>query len=163
MSTDGGVTFAKVDSLGSNDPTFWGTEWANDPIIMANGNKIAVMNNVKKLGSLAKLGLGTRGTTDPDSASGTYLWYSTDGGNAWQGEWILREGDNVITNRPNYEPLFQNYDIGSHFVDPKQVVHVVQSGVNSVGSVGADTINVYPLLYWNDRDKDWISLELPCC
>lgn len=160
ISTDG-ATFTVVDSLGSNDPTFWGTGFGNDPIIMASGNKIAVMNNVAKLGSLAKLGLGIRGTTDPDSASGTYLWYSTDGGNAWQGDWILLEGDNVITNRPNYEPLFQNYDIGSHTVDAQGVVHVVQSGVNSVGLVGTDTLNVYPLLYWNDRDKDWMSLELP--
>ena len=161
ISTDGASTFTVVDSLGSNDPTFWGTGFSNDPIIVASGDNIAVFNNVLKLGSLAKLGLGTAGTTDPDSANGSYLWYSTDGGNSWQGDWILLEGDNVITNRPNYEPLFQNYDVGSHTIDAQGNIHVVQSGVNSIGLVGTDTINVYPLMYWNNRDNNWMSLELP--
>jgi len=161
FSTDNGATFTYVDSVGSTDPTFFGSDFGNDPLIMASGDKISIMLTAKKAGSLALLGYGTAGTTNPDSASGLYYWSSIDGGNSWTGEWILREGDPQITNRPTYEPLFENYDVESQYVDPTGVTHQVMSGVNSVGLVGSDTVNVYPLLYWNDRDRDWMSLELP--
>ena len=66
-------------------------------------------------------------------------------------------------DRPDYENNLSSFSIGSFYVDPNEVTHVAQSGVNSVGidPVTGDTINVYPLLYWNDRDKTWWSIETP--
>ncbi len=161
-STDGGQTFEIVDSVGSNDPTFWGTAFGNDPIINAHGDKISVVTSVAKAGGLGEV-YGSPDTQDPDSASGLYHWFSTDGGGSWQGEMIQHDGTAEITNRPTYEIYFQQFDIGSQYVDMQGVTHVVHGGTNSVGvrTAYGDTSNVYPVAYWNDRDKNWISVELP--
>jgi hypothetical protein len=162
-STDGGATFVVVDSVGSNDANFWSTEFSNDPMIQANGQKISYITKLLRGGNLSELGYFDPDVTDPDSADGEYHWYSTDGGGTWQGETISLDGQANITNRPDYENNMSSFNMGSFFVDPNEVTHVAQSGVNSVGidPVSGDTINVYPLLYWNDRDKDWMSLEIP--
>jgi hypothetical protein len=161
-STDGGATFAWVDSVGSNDPNFWYTEYGNDPAIIANGNKISHITSLVKGGSLSNLGLFDPDVTDPDSASGIYHWYSADGGSTWMGEMIFHDGDTVITNRRNYEPRLANWDFGQHHVDANGVTHLVfgGGGPNSNGIVGADTISVAGLYYWNDSYKNWMSLEV---
>ncbi len=161
-STDGGHTFSVIDSIGSNDPTFWGTAFGNDPVINAHGDKISVVTSVAKAGGLGAV-YGGGDTQDPDSASGLYHWYSTDGGGTWQGTMIQHDGSGEITNRPTYEIYFEQFDIGSQYVDMQGVTHVVHGGTNSVGIRSAyhDTSNVYPIAYWNDRDKNWISVELP--
>ena len=162
-STDGGAIFTVVDSAGSNDPNFWSTEFSNDPMIGAHGNKISYITKLLRGGDLSELGYFTPDVTDPDSADGEYHWYSTDGGGSWQGEVISLDGLANITNRPDYENYMSSFNMGSFYVDPNEVTHVAQSGVNTVGIDPAtgDTINVYPLLYWNDRDKNWMSLETP--
>ena len=161
-STDGGATFTVVDSVGSNDATFWHVGSGNDPTIIANGNKISHITSLVKGGGLSNLGLFTPDVTDPDSASGIYHWYSTDAGGTWMGEMIFHDGDTAITNRRNYEPRLANWDFGQHYVDVNGVTHLVfgGGGPNSNGIVGADTIGVAPLLYWNDSDKNWMSLEV---
>jgi len=160
VSTDGGATFAIIDSVGSNDPTFWGSDFGNDPIINAYGNKISVVTTVAKAGGLGEV-YGSPDTQDPDSASGLYHWYSTDGGGTWQGEWIMRDGTAPIASNPTYELYFEQFDIGSQYVDKQEVTHVVHGATNSAGVRVAtgDTSNVYPVCYWNDRDKNWINVE----
>jgi len=160
VSTDGGATFAIIDSVGSNDPTFWGSDFGNDPIINAHGNKISVVTTVAKAGGLGEV-YGSPDTQDPDSASGLYHWYSTDGGGTWQGEWIMRDGTAPIASNPTYELYFEQFDIGSQYVDKQEVTHVVHGATNSAGVRVAtgDTSNVYPVCYWNDRDKNWINVE----
>ena len=160
VSTDGGATFSVIDSVGSNDPTFWGNDFGNDPIINAYGNKISVVTSVGKAGGLGEV-YGDPDTQDPDSASGLYHWYSTDGGGTWQGEWIMRDGTAPIASNPTYELYFYQFDIGSQYVDEQEVTHVVHGGTNSAGVRVAtgDTSNVYPVCYWNDRDKNWINVE----
>lgn len=162
VSTDGGATFTVIDSVGSNDATFWYTDFANDPGLVANGDKISFIGTLAKGGGLGGLGIYTPDVTDPDSASGIYHWYTTDGGGTWMGEMIFHDGDPVITNRPNYELNLQAWDFGAHYVDNNAVTHLVFGGgrPNSGGIVGPDTINVAPILYWNDRDKNWMSLEV---
>ena len=161
VSSDGGGTFMLVDSVGSTDISFWGSEFANDPLIVASGNKISTVNKVSRGGSLARLGINPQGTSNPDSASGIYHWFSEDGGTTWHGEWILLEGDTVISNRPNYEPAFISYSTGSYVVDQNGTTHLVFGvGPNTGGIVDSNNINVYPVLYWNDLYKEWIALEL---
>ena len=162
VSVDGGQTFALIDSVGSNDPSFWASAYGNDFGLMAGGDKISFFTKATRGGSLAGLGIATQGTANRDSASGVYHWYSADGGNSWMGEWVMLEGDPVIVGRPNYEPAFISYSVASYVVDPTGVTHFVMGvGPNSAGIVGTDTINVFPVLYWNDVDKDWLPLEIP--
>ncbi len=136
--------------------------YGNDPAIIANGDKLSVITTLLKGGGLSNLGLFDPDVTDPDSASGIYHWYSADGGGTWMGEMIFHDGDTSITNRRNYEPRLANWDFGSHYIDVNGVTHLVFGGgrPNSYGIVGADTINVAALLYWNDSDKNWMSLEM---
>jgi hypothetical protein len=164
VSVDGGQTFNLIDSVGSNDPSFWATAFGNDFGLMASpeAEKISFFTKATRGGSLAGLGIPvTTTTSNRDSASGVYHWYSADGGNSWTGEWVMLEGDPVIVGRPNYQPAFISYSTASYVVDPNGVTHFVMGvGPNSAGIVGADTINVYPVLYWNDVDKDWLPLEI---
>lgn len=145
LSTDGGSTFTVVDSIGGSDAGFFGTSDSNDPLVMAAGNKISIFSDVLKSGSLAELGLNTQGTTNPDSADGVYHYYSTDGGNSWSGEWASRDGQPVISNRPNYEQNFASFPFGSFDVDNTGVTHLVKPGLNSFTVVGPDTINAAPI------------------
>jgi len=163
VSTDGGLNFTTVDSMGSGDPNYWGTPDGNDQPIKANGNKISFFNEVTRGGSLFELGLGgTPETSDPDSADGLYHWYSTDAGASWQGEFVELDGQAVISNRPTYEPNFSTWSPGSWFdIDDNGVTHMVRGALNTSGIDGTDTVgfNLSPIVYWNDRDKVWIDLE----
>jgi hypothetical protein len=78
------------------------------------------------------------------------------------GEMILLDGDTSITNRRNYSPNIANWDFASQYIDNNGVTHVTTGGggPNSYGIVGADTQNVAGIYYWNDRDKNWMSLEM---
>ncbi len=163
VSTDGGLTFTVVDSCGSGDPNFWGTMDGNDQPIKANGNKISFFNEITRSGSLYELGLGgTPETTNPDSASGIYHWYSTDAGASWQGEYVALDGEAIISNRPTYEPNFSTWSPGSWFdIDDTGVTHHVRGALNTSGVDGTDTsfFQLSPIVYWNDRDKVWMDLE----
>lgn len=161
VSTDGGHTFTLVDSCGSNDSKFWVADVGSDPIINANGDKISFVDNIVRGGGLDALGIFGADVSDPDSADELYHWYSTDGGGTWWGEGILFEGTTALSNRPDYQISFSNYDVGSQYVDPMGVTHVVMGGVNSAAIFGEDTINVFPLMYYNDKNKVWMSLEIP--
>jgi hypothetical protein len=163
LSDDGAATFAVVDSVGSGDPTFWYNDYGNDPVILANGDKLSVVTALVKGGGLDELGIyGGADVTDPDSASGFYNWYSTDGGANWMGEMIFYDGDTSITNRRNYSPNLANWDFACQYIDNNGVTHVTTGGgrPNSYGIVGSDTINVAGIYYWNDRDKNWMSIEI---
>jgi len=161
-STDGGATFAWVDSVGSTDPNFWFTDYGNDPNIQAYGDKLSLITSIVRGGGFGGLGIYAPYVGTRDSASGIYHWYSTDGGAVWTGDLIIADAENIITNRMNYELRLASWDFGHHYVDMNSVTHLVfgGGGPNSAGIVGSDTITVAPILYWNDRDDDWMSLEL---
>jgi hypothetical protein len=161
VSEDGGETFNIVTHVGENDPSFWGNAASWEGILSANGNKISMFVAVERSGSLALLGLGEKGTSNPDSASGIYHWFSIDRGMNWQGEWIALDGDTLITNRRNYETTLSTWPFNSYFVDKNGVTHYVHQAFNTYTIVegGSILLNVSPIVYWNDRDKEWIALE----
>ena len=161
VSTDGGVNFTIVDSAGSGDPSFWGTIDGNDHPVMANGEKISFFAEVTRGGSLSLLGYNTVGTTNPDSADGIYHWYSTNAGANWQGEYISLDGDTVITNRRDYEQNFSAWPFLWYTIDDNAVTHLVRATTNSWGLIDTNVVQAQTIVYWNDRDKDWIALERP--
>ena len=158
-STDGGVTFDSVGYVGEGDANAWTYSYSSDPILATNGTKMSFFTAIEKNGSIA--GKNGDTVTDEDSASGIYHWYSTDMGANWQGEMILLDGKvGQVSNRPDYEPQMSGFDIGDYIVDGSGVSHFVHSGVNTVAQYSnGDTIYTYPLYYWNDNQKTWLSLS----
>lgn len=162
-SSNNGKSFDSVAVMNPNDPNFWGdpAQASNDPIIMTNGTKIAMCNTLVKKGPLTGYITGETTTAYRDSADGLYYFYSEDMGATWKGEVIGVDGGREVSNRPTYEMAFTSFDIGHYVVDPTGVFHTVRTGVNSNGMIGQDTIKVYPLYYYNDRDKKWIAISDP--
>jgi|GEM_PF-969187 len=161
-STDGGVTFDSVTIFGAGDAGYWfssfgGTE---DPLIEGNGSKLSVISGIERNGAYNGYGFYSSGTTDADSANVIYHYYSTDAGATWAGETIEVDGvAGQVSNRPNMWATAQWWDVGDYTVDGSGVTHLVHVAVNSVDVSGAgDTISVFPILYWNDRDKNWIAI-----
>jgi hypothetical protein len=161
VSVDGGLNFTVVDSVGTGDPDFWGTYDGNDHPVMAYGNKISFFAEVTRGGSLSLLGYDVVGTSNPDSASGIYHWYSTNAGSNWQGEYVSLDGDTVITNRRDYEQNFSQWPFLWYTVDENEVTHLVRSTTNSWALIDTNVVQAQTIVYWNDRDKDWIALERP--
>lgn len=95
---------------------------------------------------------------------GIYHYYSTNQGNSWQGEIILRGNIDEpvwgqITNR-NLAPHLKNYSMLSGALDSIGVMHLALWGVGKTIE-GIDTIETSTILYWNSRDKNWIAITDP--
>ncbi|HSL89919.1 MAG TPA: hypothetical protein VK870_11495, partial [Ignavibacteriaceae bacterium] len=95
---------------------------------------------------------------------GIYHYYSTNQGNNWQGEIILRGNMDEpvwgqITNR-NLAPYLKNYSMLSGVLDSLGVLHLALYGLGKTID-GIDTIETSTILYWNGRDKNWIAITDP--
>ncbi len=158
-SSDEGVTFDSVLYVGANDPnvstpSLSGNTPSEVPMyISPNGQYIVVMGCWD----------GIQLTGNPDVV---YLYYSTDGGGSWSGMVAgVGSGTNPeygqVVNR-NYAPYFSNFAQIRGNVANDGVMHVVINGYGEGVLEGeVDTTNVFPILYWNSRDKEWISLSVP--
>jgi hypothetical protein len=95
-----------------------------------------------------------------DSTDFVMLSYTTDKGTTWTQEMIAREGVTTVANRPGFLPYFENFGQVSLAVDNNGVMHV---GANGYGLTvaGDDTTFVYPALYWNSRDRQWLAASNP--
>ena len=93
----------------------------------------------------------------PDSTDFVGMNYSTDGGTTWTFELMGRDGLTSVFNRTGYLPMFENFGQLNFAVDNNGVVHV---GMNGYGAriTATDTVNAYPALYWNSRDKKWLAV-----
>jgi len=104
-------------------------------------------------------GPGTTG--NPDVA---YLYGSTDGGATWGGQ-IIGVGSGTtpeygqVVNR-DYAPYFQNFAQVSLTVDDNGVSHVAVNGYGEGPYMGGDTVNTFPMLYWNSNNQDWIAVTM---
>jgi hypothetical protein len=169
-STDGGVTFDFLITLGTGDDKFWfnpDAEYGDlpaDPLIETNGSKISIICGLGKTDDYKDIYSDVFGTTggvsDEDSANCMYHYYSTDAGATWQGEIIGIDGKKgQVANREEWARIY-SWDIGSYKVDKSGVTHLVHDGVNSICvSSAGDTIWTFPLYYWNDKDKQWLSIS----
>ena len=146
-SIDNGITFTEYTTIGDGDPAV-NLSFGGLPILKSskNGQYISFV-----------------GTYEDGAVNGgydiVYFYKSTDFGATWHGKTIGIDGVyGQVVNR-NYAPLFENFGQLSFEVDTLGVTHVVMNGFgNGVLPGSADTTEVFPVLYWNSRDEDWIAI-----
>jgi hypothetical protein len=151
-STDLGVTFNAYTSIGIADTT----------VNLTNTNhsspRLKVSENGQYLSSIGFFGKGAINGIDDI----VYLYYSTNAGLSWQGKIIGIDGVyGQVINR-NYAPYFENLKQFSFEVDNSGVTHIALNGYGVGILPGAsDTTDVFPALYWNSRDENWIAITDP--
>jgi len=162
ISTDGGVTFDSLLSIGDGDSNvdmgaISGT-YAEFPLRKSNDDMV-----IASLGGFTGPGL----TGNPD----IIYWYgSTDGGGTWGGS-IIGVGSGIDPGNPSgnqeygqvanrdYAPYFTNFSQVNLTIDPTGVSHVLCNGYGEgLYMGGVDTVAVYPMLYWNSANQEWIAI-----
>ena len=152
-STDDGATFTDVALIGTGD--------ANVILSLGNGPFENPM-----YGNLTGQYMATVGSwaemTVPDSEDAVY-WYGTnDGGATWNGLVIGKDGYfGSISNKPNLAPFFENFGQLNANVDENGITHLVMNGYGAgINSVG-DTVEAFPILYWNSNASEWLEISIP--
>ncbi len=155
ISDDGGATFNAAFNIGDGDPNV-DFALASDTPAENPLRKSYDDNVIATLGCFA--GVGVSGNPD------VVYWYgSTDGGATWFGD-IIGVGSadfpeyGQVVNR-DYAPYFNNFDQVGYDIDPTGVTHVMVNGYGEgLYMGGADTVNVYPMLYWNSNHRQWMAV-----
>jgi hypothetical protein len=155
VSTDAGVTFDSVAFIGDGDPNFSYANWTDAP------SEFPVQKSADNM-TIATFGIfenaGTSGNPD------ICYWYgSTDGGATWNG---LINGVGSGTNpeygqvaNRDYAPYFQNFGQSSLNIDDNGVTHITANGYGEGVYPGyADTVNTFPMLYWNSNNQEWVAV-----
>lgn len=96
------------------------------------------------------------------------LCYSQNEGQTWQHEVLGLEGVTTISNyevpignnetRPAY-PLFSNFGQVQGVVDNNGLFHIVSNGYSLVKITDSTSGFVFPVIYWNNRDRKWIAIS----
>jgi len=96
------------------------------------------------------------------------LCYSQNEGQTWQHEVLGLEGVTTISNyevpignnetRPAY-PLFSNFGQVQGVVDNNGLFHIVSNGYSLVKITESTDGFVFPVIYWNNRDRKWIAIS----
>ena len=96
------------------------------------------------------------------------LCYSQNEGQTWQHEVLGLEGVTTISNyevpignnetRPAY-PLFSNFGQVQGVVDNNGLFHIVSNGYSLVKITDSTYGFVFPVIYWNNRDRKWIAIS----
>jgi hypothetical protein len=155
-STDYGETFDSLFMFGDGDPNFnlGGASAVELPIMKSDDDTV--------IASVA----GFEGCFPTGNPDGFYWYGSTDAGNTWFGyAFGYGSGANPeygqIINR-DYAPYFSNFAQINYNVSNDGVTHVVANGYGQGVLPGTtDTVNVFPILYWNSRDQNWIAITDP--
>ncbi len=148
-SIDNGLTFTEYTTIGSGDPTV--------NLLIGSGGLQVIKSSV------SGRYISYIGTYEDGAINGTedivYFYHSSDFGVTWQGKIIGVDGVyGQVVNR-NYAPLFENFGQLNFEVDDNGVTHVVINGYGEGVLQGSiDTTEVFPVLYWNSRDEDWIAI-----
>ena len=156
LSVDGGATFDSLLSIGDGDSNVdmlaVSDFPAENPLRKSNDDMV-----IATLGCFA--GAGTMGNPDV-----TYWYGSTDGGTTFSGN-IIAEGssDNPewgwVGNRLTYAPWPNNFDQVGYNIDATGVTHVMLNGYGEgLYMGGMDTVNIYPMLYWNSSNGEWLAV-----
>lgn len=141
-----------VINLGAGDSTY---------ISSGNGTFRTTIFSSQSQGCIEVVRAGTN-LFNSGNPGGCYLYSTSDNGVSWTGESIIRGrmGDEVwgqISNR----------DMGAHIspfndywcvIDDNGVTHISLYGIGK-SVQGHDTLQCFPILYWNSRDKNWIAIS----
>lgn len=156
-STDQGGSWTAISAIGAGDPnvSFTAGSGPSEPYIKMSddGQYIAFTGTFQ--------GGGVTGNPD------IVYWYgSMDAGASWNGIVIgVGSGTNPeygqVANR-DYAPYFDNFGQVSTNVDNLGYTHVMINGYGEGLLPGAtDTTNVFPMLYWNSNNAEWLALTVP--
>jgi hypothetical protein len=154
-SMDYAETFDSLFRFGDGDPNFnLGGASAELPIMKSDDDFV--------IASIAGLD-DCFPTGNPD---GLYWYGSTDAGNTWFG-FPIGYGSGThpeygqIINR-DYAPYFTNFSQINYNVSNDGVTHLVCNGYGEGVLPGmTDTVNVFPILYWNSNHQNWIAITDP--
>ena len=143
-STDVGATFTTVAPIGAGDPNVY--------LLVANGPSENPLYGNSTGQYMATVG-GWALASGVDTTDDVVYWYGTnDFGASWNG--LVIGTDAVygqVANNPNLAPYFENFSQLNANIDETGTTHVVMNGygegINSVG----DTVNAFPIVYWNSN------------
>ena len=153
-STDVGATFVDVAPIGAGDPNVY--------LQTANGPSENPLYGNSTGQYMATVG-GWAFASGADTTDDVVYWYGTnDFGATWNG--LVIGTDAVygqVANNPNLAPYFENFSQLNANIDETGTTHVVMNGygegINSVG----DTVNTFPIVYWNSNMGQWMEISLP--
>ncbi|HRP60962.1 MAG TPA: hypothetical protein PK833_11870, partial [Vicingus sp.] len=153
-STDAGSTFSLVGPIGTGDPNVTLTDPAN------NGPSENPIYGSSTGQYMATVG-GWKAMTVPNAEDGVY-WYGTnDFGATWNGLVIGLDGVyGQVANNQNLAPYFENFGQLNANVDETGTTHVVMNGYGE-GINGVDTVNAFPIVYWNSNNAEWLEISIP--
>ncbi len=151
-STDYGATFTNVALIGAGDP--------NVTLVTANGPSENPLYGAAGGQYMATVG-GWGTMTVPNAEDGVY-WYGTnDFGATWNGLVIGLDGVyGQVANNPNLAPYFENFGQLNANIDETGTTHVVMNGYGE-GINGVDTVNAFPIVYWNSNNAEWLEISIP--
>ncbi|MCU0342720.1 MAG: T9SS type A sorting domain-containing protein [Ignavibacterium sp.] len=151
-STDVGATFVDVAPIGTGDP--------NVVLLTANGPSENPLYGNSTGQYMATV--GGWGLLDTVAQDDGLYWYGTnDFGASWNGLVIGRDGYfGTVANNPNLAPFFENFGQLNANIDEAGTTHIVINGYGA-GISGVDTVEAYPILYWNSNAAEWLEISLP--
>jgi hypothetical protein len=148
-STDAGVTFVDVAEIGTGDPNHSITAGPSEnPLYGAAGGQF-----------MATVG-GWEVMYPATSNDGVYWYGTTDFGATWFGLAIGADGDYGQVANGNYAPYFENFGQLNANIDENGVTHVVMNGYGEGVNTAGDTVNAFPLVYWNSDLGEWYNIGL---
>lgn len=148
-STDAGVTFVDVAAIGTGDPNvnLAAGGPSENPLYGAAGGQFMAT-------------LGGWVTMTPDTNDGVYWYGTTDFGATWFGITIGEDGVYGQVANGNYAPFFENFGQINANIDENGVTHVVMNGYGEGINTAGDTVNAFPLVYWNSDLGQWYNIGL---
>jgi hypothetical protein len=157
VSTDVGATFTDLGLVGFGDSKIdvsVATDWPSELPVQKSADNMTI----------ATYGWFEGANTDPAGNIATGYWFgSTDGGATWDGLFNgFGNGDfpeyGQVVNRDPYAPFFSNFSQISLNLDDMGVSHITCNGYGEGAYHSSDTLEVFPMLYWNSNNQEWIAV-----
>lgn len=153
-STNYGAAFDSVSRIGNGDPNVTPVVGAaspsENPLYGGGGGQY-----MATIGGWATL-------TVPDAQDGVY-WYGTDDwGASWFGLVIGLDGVyGQVANNAGLAPYFENFGQLNANITDDGVTHLVMNGYGEGVNTAGDTVNAFPLVYWNSDLGEWYDIGVP--
>jgi len=152
-STDVGATFSLVAPIGAGDP--------NVTLAVANGPSENPLYGAAGGQYMATVGAWTASSND--DTSDIVYWYGTnDFGASWNGLIIGKDAVyGQVANNPNMAPYFENFGQVNANIDETGTTHIVMNGYGESIIASGDTVNSFPIVYWNSNTGEWLEISIP--